>query len=57
MTRREAIERKFKMYNTGKPCKNGHFADRYTIDGACSVCRTEYQKNDRNAIRLALKEV
>ena len=56
MTRREAIKLKNKMYNTGKPCKNGHFADRYTIDGACSVCRSEYQKADREAIRLALKE-
>jgi hypothetical protein len=26
-------------YNTGKPCKHGHYSDRYTADGHCVECR------------------
>jgi ribosomal protein L3 len=28
-------------YFTGKPCKNGHIAERITINGRCSVCSNE----------------
>lgn len=29
-----------RFYNTGKPCKNGHVAKRYTGTGLCSACAT-----------------
>jgi hypothetical protein len=37
MKRAEAKAQGLKFYNTGKPCKHGHFADRY-IAGACVEC-------------------
>lgn len=40
-----------KRYNTGKPCKSGHFSDRYTKDAHCIACSlgwiSEYRKTDR----------
>lgn len=27
-----------RTYSTGKPCKNGHFSDRYTSTGVCIAC-------------------
>lgn len=38
-------------YNTGKPCKYGHFAPRYTIDGSCTECRNERVRAERDHIR------
>lgn len=38
MNRGEAIRLKLRHYNTGKPCKYGHVADRYTPSGACTEC-------------------
>jgi len=38
MKRAEAKLLGLKTYNTGKPCKHGHFADRYTIAAKCVEC-------------------
>jgi hypothetical protein len=38
MKRAEAKLLNLKMYNTGKPCKRGHFADRYTVGAHCVEC-------------------
>ncbi len=44
---RRGLERKAakaageRFYETGKPCRNGHIAKRYTGSGACSVCAVE----------------
>jgi hypothetical protein len=35
---REAAEEGAKTYDTGTPCRNGHFAPRYTSSGACTQC-------------------
>lgn len=37
-TRKEAKEANLSRYNTGKACKHGHFADRFTSSGTCSEC-------------------
>lgn len=37
-TRQIAYAQGAKTYNTGKPCRNGHFADRYTSGGNCLTC-------------------
>jgi len=37
--KKEAIEKGLRLYNTGKPCTHGHYADRYTKGGACVKCR------------------
>lgn len=38
MERKEAAAAGLKKYNTGRPCKHGHTADRYVDSGACSDC-------------------
>jgi len=37
-TRAEAKAAGSPRYNTGKPCKHGHVADRFTSSGSCSEC-------------------
>jgi len=37
-TRKEAKTLNSPRYNTGKACKHGHFADRFTSSGTCSEC-------------------
>lgn len=38
MERKEAAAAGLKKYNTGRPCRHGHTADRYVESGACSEC-------------------
>ena len=38
MSRKEARALGLKKYNTGKPCKRGHVADRWTSTAACAEC-------------------
>ena len=42
-TRKEAKAQGSKLYNTGKPCKYGHYADRYTSARRCVECVVAYQ--------------
>ena len=39
ITRAEAIERGLKYYFTGKPCKYGHVAGRFTSSSNCLECQ------------------
>lgn len=32
-------------FNTGRPCRNGHLADRYTQSGSCQQCIAESNKS------------
>jgi hypothetical protein len=34
-------------YFTGRPCSRGHIAERYTINGLCTICRAENVKKNR----------
>jgi len=50
MKKREAKALGLKTYFTGKPCKNGHYCKRYTIDAGCVECNKtralqSYHKN------------
>lgn len=38
LLRKEAMEERLGKYFTGKPCKNGHIAERRTCDGGCCEC-------------------
>jgi hypothetical protein len=38
MTRNEARISGLKLYYTGKPCRRGHDAYRYTTSGTCTQC-------------------
>ena len=51
----EAAKRGQLRYNTGKPCKFGHNADRYTSNAACSQCMMESAKRQNDTIRAALR--
>lgn len=53
--RAEAIKNNQTLYFTGKPCKNGHIAPRFTNNGTCKECfkiiaKKSYHKyyNERN---------
>jgi len=38
LSRKSALELGETIYFTGKPCKHGHYAHRYTKSGGCSEC-------------------
>ena len=46
--RKEAKEKSIAQYFTGKPCKKGHLAPKFTCSGSCTVCladrRREYMR-------------
>lgn len=44
--KQEAIKNGEQKYFTGKPCKHGHIAERYTKDGNCIVCRAAQFQRD-----------
>lgn len=48
--RAKAIAAGEPKYFTGKPCRNGHTAERYTMDGYCVTCRSESQRAERAEI-------
>lgn len=56
----EAIAAGMQRYFTGKPCKEGHLAERYTANAHCVVCQaeratTEQEKEARTAYRKSNK--
>lgn len=58
LARQLAIEAGLKQYHTGKPCKNGHIANRNVNDHCCIVCkaiRTEEWRK-KNLDRMAMHE-
>jgi hypothetical protein len=40
-------------YFTGKPCAQGHVADRHVINGSCTACLAVRKVRDHTAIRIA----
>lgn len=47
-TRAEAAQRGLSRFRTGRPCKNGHVADRYASNGQCVACnRTQALARER----------
>lgn len=43
-TRREALEAGLKRFYTGRPCKHGHDAERFTTTGGCVKCNAARSK-------------
>jgi hypothetical protein len=43
-TRAEALEIGSRHYETGKPCRNGHTAKRWTKSGICMECRRIFER-------------
>ena len=44
INRQKALERKLKVFFTGKPCANGHISERYTKSYMCKACLRLSQK-------------
>lgn len=44
-------------YSTGKRCKNGHLADRYTLSGACTRCLGVYREREERAFTAARRRL
>lgn len=53
ITRQEVIALGLKRYCTGKPCKNGHIAERYVTVKACLECNKTWQKSRNQSTKLA----
>lgn len=49
-TGKEAREVGSNKYNTGLPCKYGHFADRYSHNGQCCTCGYEAATKHRASV-------
>jgi hypothetical protein len=45
-TRKEALAIGYSRYFTGKPCKHGHVAERYTTSRQCTKCNAVRWKNE-----------
>lgn len=52
-TRQQAIAQGSNVYRTGRPCKNGHVADRYVSTGGCIECLREHRADIAAAMREA----
>lgn len=48
----EAKSRGLVRYFSGKPCKKGHIAERYTVGRACSLCRLERNRRPDSKARV-----
>lgn len=44
ISRVDAHKQGRRKFFTGKPCKNGHLAERYTTSGACTQCAQAFHK-------------
>lgn len=56
MSRAAALDSKARMYKTGRPCKYGHTAPRYTLTGGCSECSKISNQRARAKARAKLEE-
>lgn len=52
-SRTAAIHYGEKTYFTGEPCKNGHIAKRYTLNGSCADCVNGYVSPEEREAKKA----
>lgn len=62
VSRQEAIESKLPRYFTGEPCRNGHVAERATVNHTCAECkrnadRKQYERDPQKFVRKAARWV
>ena len=55
VTRMEAAKAGLNRFYTGKPCRNGHMAERYVLNGTCVECANVSAHRYRNEFAMALK--
>jgi hypothetical protein len=56
-TRKDALAAGAAFFNTGRPCRNGHTADRYTSTGGCLECLRGHRQEYAALIAAARKPV
>src|SRR5919205_1500981 len=56
ISRDEALARGLKRYFTGKPCRAGHVAERYSGNGGCTECHRAYRADHARRWRKANPE-
>ena len=60
ISRKTALEEKLSRYFTGKPCKRGHIAERYTKNRACVECskiaEKKYSQTENGKQKRCLKQ-
>jgi hypothetical protein len=56
ISRKDAKEQGLKVYYTGKPCKNGHFSERYASSTTCVDCSKAWAKSHKNERAEYMKE-
>lgn len=54
ITRDEAAKQGINKFYTGIPCRRGHDAERYTINGACVECNATHSASQRKRIQLLM---
>jgi len=54
-SRPDAVRQASTKYYTGKPCKNGHIAPRYTLSSTCTMCLSAHVDRVRKALKRAKK--
>ena len=54
-TKKEAEAADAKFYNTGKPCKSGHYANRRTASGTCEECNRTRSRESYRLLTLEQK--
>lgn len=55
ITRLEAKNNGYVRYYTGKPCRNGHIAERRTVNGVCYACDNDRVKSRYKMLRDSQK--
>lgn len=53
--RGKAIETGQVRYSTEKPCRRGHYAERYTTNGGCVQCVSDAARKTQEKINAAVK--
>lgn len=48
ISKKEAKKEGLNLYFTGKPCRDGHFSDRYVANSSCVICARDKQSKYRS---------
>lgn len=60
ITKKEAIEKGYTFYYTGKPCKHGHISERLVKGGACRTCKNlygeQYKKENSEKVKESIRK-
>jgi hypothetical protein len=57
ISRKDAIKNGLHKYYTGKPCKNGHYSERYTLGSECQACIKNTVYSSREAIKAIRAQI